>query len=283
MALNEQLNKFQKQQVKCQSTLSDIASSRTSVGPSRSSVPAAISQRPVATAPVRFSNDTVRLTEINNIRKSPVGSQMKRVIQLLFETRQAFTPEQINEACYVDMRANKAVFDSMRNNSKAYFDGRRFSYKATHDVKDKMQLLSLIKKYPDGIAVSDLKDAYPNVLEDLQALKASKAIWLLYSQEDIAYPNDLKCDMKIEDDFKALFRNKDVPTDMLEVEKELLKIGLKPASNTAERRAAEQMLGVPSKSKQKKKKKQEISKRTKLTNAHLPELFQNLNPSGSQN
>lgn len=85
MALNEQLNRFQKQQVKCQSTLSDIASSRTSVGPSRSSVPAAISQKPVATAPVKFSNDTVRLQEINSIRKSPVGSQMKRVIQLLFE------------------------------------------------------------------------------------------------------------------------------------------------------------------------------------------------------
>lgn len=39
---------------------------------------------------------------------------------------------------------------------------------AEHDVKDKSQLLSLIYRNVDGIAVSDLKDAYPNVMEDLQ-------------------------------------------------------------------------------------------------------------------
>ena len=47
------------------------------------------------------------------------------------QTRQALTPEQINEACYVDMRANKDVFDNMRKNPKVKFDGERFSYKVT--------------------------------------------------------------------------------------------------------------------------------------------------------
>lgn len=45
------------------------------------------------------------------------------------QTRQAFTPEQINEACYVDINGNKAVFDSLRNNLKVHYDGNRFSYK----------------------------------------------------------------------------------------------------------------------------------------------------------
>ncbi|ESQ55332.1 hypothetical protein EUTSA_v10025896mg [Eutrema salsugineum] len=291
MSLNEQLNNFKKQQVKCQSTLSSIASSRAAHPPSSSSrrpVPAAISQKPLAAAggPVKFSSDTERLQLINSIRKAPVGAQMKRVIDLLMKTREAFTPEQINEACYVDMLANKAVFDSMRKNPKAHYDGRRFSYKAEHNVKDKKQLLSLINKYPDGIAVIDLKDAYPNVMEDLQALKASEDIWLLSnSQEEIAYPNDFKCDIKVDDDFKALFRDIEVPEDMLEVEKELRKNGLKPATDTAARRAADQKHGVlMTKSKdKKKKKKQEISKRTKLTNAHMPELFQSINASSSRN
>ncbi|XLR53871.1 hypothetical protein S83_004543, partial [Arachis hypogaea] len=44
-------------------------------------------------------------------------------------TRQAFTPELINEACYVDMRANKDVFDNMRKSPKVKFDGKIFSYK----------------------------------------------------------------------------------------------------------------------------------------------------------
>lgn len=45
------------------------------------------------------------------------------------QTRQAFTPEQINEACYVDLIGNKPVFDSLRKNVKVYYDGNRFSYK----------------------------------------------------------------------------------------------------------------------------------------------------------
>ncbi|KAJ4910109.1 hypothetical protein Rs2_04730 [Raphanus sativus] len=143
MDLKGQLDRFKKQQERCQSTLSSInasrappsAPSRPSSSSSSSSVPAATSLKPAP--PVKFSNDTERLQFINSIRKGPVGAQIKRVIELLFETRQAFTPEQINERCYVDMLSNKAVFDSLRNNPKVYYDGRRFSYKAKHDVKDK--------------------------------------------------------------------------------------------------------------------------------------------------
>lgn len=48
---------------------------------------------------------------------------------LNLQTRQAFTAEQINERTYVDIHGNKAVFDSLRNNLKVSYDGRRFSYK----------------------------------------------------------------------------------------------------------------------------------------------------------
>jgi len=34
---------------------------------------------------VKFSTDTERLQHVNSIRKAPVGAQMKRVIDLLFE------------------------------------------------------------------------------------------------------------------------------------------------------------------------------------------------------
>lgn len=48
---------------------------------------------------------------------------------LVVQTRRALTTDQINEACYVDMNANKAVFDSLRNNPKVKYDGKCFSYK----------------------------------------------------------------------------------------------------------------------------------------------------------
>lgn len=114
-----------------------------------------------------------------------------------------------------------------------------------------------------------------------QALKAGGQIWLLSnfdSQEDIAYPNDPKVPIKVDDELKQLFRGIELPRDMLDIEKDLQKNGMKPATNTAKRRAAAQVQGMSSKPKQ-KKKKHEISKRTKLTNVHLPELFQNLGNS----
>lgn len=114
----------------------------------------------------------------------------------------------------------------------------------------------------------------------MQALKSSAQIWLLSnldSQEDIAYPNDPRVPLiKVDDDLKLLFRGIELPRDMVDIEKDLQKNGMKPATNTARRKAMAQMHGI-SRSKPKPKKKRELSKRTKLTNAHLPELFQNLN------
>jgi transcription initiation factor TFIIE subunit beta len=39
-----------------------------------------------------------------------------------------------------------------------------------HDLNGKDQLLYLIRKYPEGLPVVEVKDAYPTVLEDLQVI-----------------------------------------------------------------------------------------------------------------
>lgn len=90
MALQERLDRFKKQQEKCQSTLTSIAAK---AGPSKSA--SFQKTTPVAASPltnprtpgppVKFSNDTERLQHINSIRKGPVGAQIKRVIDLLLE------------------------------------------------------------------------------------------------------------------------------------------------------------------------------------------------------
>lgn len=87
MSLNQQLNDFKKQQAKCHSKLSSIASERAGTSSSRRPVPVANYQKPpaAAAAPVKFSDDTERLQHINSIRKAPVGAQMKRVIDHLFK------------------------------------------------------------------------------------------------------------------------------------------------------------------------------------------------------
>ncbi|XP_071730731.1 transcription initiation factor IIE subunit beta-like [Rutidosis leptorrhynchoides] len=266
-SLQESLNKFMKQQ---ETSLKSVAGSKVSNKTTTTTT---------TNSTVKFSNDTERLQDINNIRKSPVGAQIKQVIDLLFKSRKSLTAEQINEACYVDVKVNKAVFESLAKNPKVNYDGKCFSYKSKHNVRDQEELLRLITTFAEGIAVADLKDAYPTVTKDLQALKSDRKIWLLSnfdSQEEIGYPNDPKLHIKVDNELKQLFRSIELPQDMLDIELDLQKNGMKPATNTARRRLMAQNGNISSESKQKKKKKNEISKRTKLTNAHLPELFKNL-------
>ena len=46
-----------------------------------------------------------------------------------------------------------------------------FAYvQSKHDLKGKDQLLVLIRKFPEGLAVVEVKDAYPTVMEDLQVI-----------------------------------------------------------------------------------------------------------------
>lgn len=79
-SLQESLQRFKKQQEKCQA----ITSMAARAGPSKGAPPRPANAKPPAPA-VKFSNDTERLQHINTIRKGPVGSQMKRVIDLLLE------------------------------------------------------------------------------------------------------------------------------------------------------------------------------------------------------
>ncbi|KAI4307777.1 hypothetical protein L6164_030926 [Bauhinia variegata] len=117
MALQEQLDKFKKQQEKCQTILASIAASNK----------AQLANARAPVLAVKFSKSTEWLQLVNSIRKTSTG---------------------------VDQALN--------------YDGKGFSYKFKHDVKDRNQLLQLIRNFLDGIAVSDLMDAYPSVVEDLQ-------------------------------------------------------------------------------------------------------------------
>ncbi|CAI9117905.1 OLC1v1019394C1 [Oldenlandia corymbosa var. corymbosa] len=254
--LQERLENFKKQQERCQATFISTAEQQN---------------------PIKFSKDTERLQQIN-IRNGSVGAQIKRVVDLLYERRQALGPEEINRGCHVDLNANKAVFESLKKNPKLDYDGSRFSYKPNHNIRNKDQQLDLIRKFQDGIGVVDLKDSYPNVMQDLESLKGAGQIWLLSkfdSKEDfVVYPNDPRVPIEVDDDLKQLFRGIESPRDVLDMEKDLQKNGMKPATNIAKRRAMAQAIhGISNKPKT-KKKKLEISKRTKLTNSHLMHLFQ---------
>lgn len=91
-SLQDRLNRFKQQQEKCQSTLTSIAaksSSKSAATPKGTPyiAPPAVSAAKSLAPAIKFSNDTERLQHINSIRKAPVGAQIKRVIDLLFEVQ----------------------------------------------------------------------------------------------------------------------------------------------------------------------------------------------------
>ena len=87
MALQEKLDEFKKQQEKCQSTLVRHAAS-TKPKPAYKAVTAApLLNATPPTPTVKFSSDIPRLQHIYRIQKSPVGAQIKRVIDLLMEVQ----------------------------------------------------------------------------------------------------------------------------------------------------------------------------------------------------
>ncbi|KAF6163448.1 hypothetical protein GIB67_029297 [Kingdonia uniflora] len=281
MGLKAQLVKFNQQQERCQTTLTSISrAGQSKANKSQKLTHASIhsSGASVPSPAVKFSSDTERLLKINLIQKSPVGAQIKRVIDVLFKTSGNLTMQQIYDECFVDVRRNKDVFNSLAQNVKVFYDGVCFSYKSKHDVKDKNQLLLLIRQFPEGIPVIDLEDSYPTIVEDLQALKSADLIWLLSnsdSREDIAYPNDPKIQgkVKVDSDLKECFHDIELPSDMIDIEKNLKVNGMKPATNTGNRRSLAQVYGIVPKTKPKEKRRK-ITNRTKVTNTHLPHLFQ---------
>lgn len=114
-----------------------------------------------------------------------------------------------------------------------------------------------------------------------QALKASGDVCLVASttksDEGVVYPEiDPMSKIKFDDDLKELARSILLPRDMLDIEKELQKNGQPTRTNAAKRRADAQILLYPPKPNKSKKKPRGLTSRTKLTNAHLPELFMDL-------
>ena len=108
-------------------------------------------------------------------------------------------------------------------------------------------------------------------------MKAADQIWLLTnmeSKEDIAYPNNPQVMITVDDDLKQLFRGIELPKKMVDSEKELQRDGMEPATNSMQRLAMAQVLGINPQPKP--RKRQQLSRRTKLTNDHLPELFQDI-------
>eukprot|EP00898_Chlorokybus_atmophyticus_P003380 jgi/Chlat1/4042/Chrsp26S08846 len=296
MALKAQLGKFQQRQHQLANQAAQHASAD---GKSAKPAPPAASQVrrvALAVAPAQTPKPYVSVAQLSlaHFRKAPISSQIKSVLQSLFEAGQALTPEEIHAKCGIDVDSDPELTEAVRGNVKIAFDGFAYEYKSTYSIKDKNELVKLLRKAPEGIPFSELKDSYRAIADDMQVkhsnlasvissssllnlpnpdtLKLEGQLYMISNsdtQEFIVFPNEPKVAIKVDLDIADVFRKTELPREPADLERELAKAGMKPASSAAHRALSQQQKRRTAP----KERKRRESKRTKFTNAHMPELF----------
>eukprot|EP00897_Mesotaenium_endlicherianum_P009583 jgi/Mesen1/8653/ME000502S08009 len=278
--LSEKRAQFIKQQEKLQRrTAQDAAAaSRAKQGaPAAQSNPA---RKPPPAQALQAQNwllDQDKYAAMISVRNLPVGAKVKKVIEHLFLDRKPMTAKEIEDYTFVDVSADSELQERLKNNPKIAFTGDAYVYRAKHELAGKDDLLRLIRSHKDGIPMADVRDAYDAVETHVQEVRAAGQVWVLENRESkdvILYPNDPKVVIHVDDDVKQLFLGVELPREFTDLEKTLEKAGMTPTTNIIRRRLQAGLSHVQKPS-QKQKKRRE-SKRTKYTNSHLPELFQNI-------
>ena len=84
-----------------------------------------------------------------------------------------------------------------------------FPLQAAHVLRDKKQLYAHLMRAPEGVYAGSLKDAYPDVAEDIAALRSEGLIWTLPSVDvggdEVLYPREERPMIRVSPDVAALW------------------------------------------------------------------------------
>ncbi|EGZ23905.1 hypothetical protein PHYSODRAFT_325079 [Phytophthora sojae] len=70
----------------------------------------------------------------------------------------------------VDLTMDDQVEQRLKNNPKVRVQGDQYAYQAKYDIKNRMQLLKILDRIPEGMPIEDLIDCYVGVEDDLKEL-----------------------------------------------------------------------------------------------------------------
>jgi transcription initiation factor TFIIE subunit beta len=87
-----------------------------------------------------------------------------------------------------------------------------------HEVRTKQQLISLIRKFPEGISVEEVRDTYPKVLADVESLRQEGSLWALPhhdSNVQMLYPREFPPVITVSSDVASLWHEIEVTLVLL--------------------------------------------------------------------
>jgi len=184
------------------------------------------------------------------------------VIKYLRDVEKPVNAEDIHTATGFDLKTTPGMMEALQSNPKISFDDGWFSYKPPYSVKNIHELLDLINKTPEGIEVTELKDCYKTVEEDVKKLLEQRDVIVVQNADtksDNVYPNDPRYRIVIAEDFRKAWLSVALPDDV-DLEREMKAAGVKLVEEEADKAPRK----LPSK-KEKKAKKRIV----KYTNVHM--------------
>lgn len=164
--------------------------------------------------------------------------------------------------------------DALRNNEKVVFHNNSYEYRARYDIKGKVELLRFLKDKPEGTPIAELKDTYPNILDDVKTLKGEGKLYVLLNyetQQEIVYPVDDTYAVNLDEDIISTYRETKAPEDLQELQACLQKAKLRCATINQKKRPILERSKEP-------KKRARVFRQRHVTNQHLPELFTTAQP-----
>jgi len=205
-------------------------------------------------------------------KSKPMSRHLHTIIQHLLELKFKGSGPILIEQLIHDTGINMPpleVGEMLLDNVKVHFDGGRYSYKGVYDISDKNELLQLISQSPGGILLSNLKDCYAQVEADVKSLTAERKIFNIKNTDlgtEVLFFNNQIYNIHIDDEFKKMWHSIKIP-DEIDLQNELLKLGIKSQADIDELNALSQT--KKRKAAETKDKKAKKHRRAKVTNTHL--------------
>ncbi|EFA83414.1 transcription initiation factor IIE2 [Heterostelium album PN500] len=179
------------------------------------------------------------------------------------------TFEELRDSTGHEIYGNQELIDQLKTNIKVEFlNDTTLCYKPLHNVKDDRGILELLSKHPYGIMLSDLKESYLAVEQDVKKLKDSKEIYAVRNSEsnsEMLFYSDEKYRIPCSSDLVDLWKSVVMPKEV-DLEQTMKDAGLSMVESS------EAAKTIQAKKVEKKDKKRRI---TKVTNSHIADFDPN--------
>lgn len=182
-----------------------------------------------------------------------------------------------------DLSADEELLLELRATDTIRMNGTRIRYVSGLNIANSFQLLNYIKNRRDGAFVDDFKDAYLKAVDDAEELRSEGKLYGIFNigsadgrKPQLVYHHADETPVPdVDPTVVEMFRRTPVPGDLPDLQRELRAAKLVSATEMVDkRRMEEDDRSEKSAAAAKKQRKARAWNKDKVTNKHLPGLFE---------